>query len=171
MTRYYLLFICCLWVLLIAPITTTHAATAPFAASECNKDAPTDRTVECGTMTLPLYADGSKPGTVELPIMIVRSTTPTKNLPLFLLQGGPGGDTIDTFQFLVKKPHSTLPSDRDLVFFEQRGTTHAKPTLDCPEIHDQMITLLAKKVSRAEQLTYNKTAWQTCRDRDRKSVV
>jgi len=165
MTRYYLLFICCLWVLLIAPITTTHAATAPFAASECNKDAPTDRTVECGTMTLPLYADGSKPGTVELPIMIVRSTTPTKNLPLFLLQGGPGGDTIDTFQFLVKKPHSTLPSDRDLVFFEQRGTTHAKPTLDCPEIHDQMITLLAKKVSRAEQLTYNKTAWQTCRDR------
>jgi pimeloyl-ACP methyl ester carboxylesterase len=122
-------------------------------------------------MTLPLYADASKPGTVELPIMIVRSTTPTKNLPLFLLQGGPGGDTIETFQFLVKKPHSTLPTDRDLVFFEQRGTTNAKPSLDCPEIYDQMITLLAKKVSRAEQLTYNKTAWQACRDRLRNAGI
>jgi pimeloyl-ACP methyl ester carboxylesterase len=165
MTRYHLLLICCLWVLLIAPITTTHATSSPFATTECTQDAPTERTVECGTMTLPLYADGSKPGTVELPIMIVRSTTPTKNLPLFLLQGGPGGDTIETFQFLVKKPHSTLPTDRDLVFFEQRGTTNAKPSLDCPEIYDQMITLLAKKVSSAEQLQYNKTAWQACRDR------
>ena len=165
MTRYHLLLICCLWVLLIAPITTTHAASNPFATTECTQDAPTERTVECGTMTLPLYADGSKPGTVELPIMIVRSTTPSKHLPLFLLQGGPGGDTIETFQYLVKKPNSNLPTDRDLVFFEQRGTTNATPSLDCPEIYEQMITLLAKKVSSAEQLQYNKTAWQACRDR------
>ena len=165
MKKYYLFLIscvCCFW---LSPIATTHAASTAFAAGECNKDAPTERTVECGTMTLPLYADGSKPGTVELPIMIVRSTTPSKHLPLFLLQGGPGGDTIDTFQYLVKKPNSTLPTDRDLVFFEQRGTTNATPSLDCPEIYDQMITLLAKKVSSAEQLQYNKTAWQTCRDR------
>ena len=165
MKRYYLLLICCLWAIAIAPVTITHAATTPFTTTECTKDAPTERTVECGTMTLPLYADGSKPGTVELPIMIVRSATATQHLPLFLLQGGPGGDTIDTFQFLVKKPHSTLPNDRDLVFFEQRGTSHAKPSLNCPEIHDQMITLLAKKVSHTEQLQLNKTAWQACRDR------
>ena len=165
MKKYYLFLIscvCCFW---LSPIATTHAASTAFAAGECNKDAPTERTVECGTMTLPLYADGSKPGTVELPIMIVRSTTPSKHLPLFLLQGGPGGDTIDTFQYLVKKPNSTLPTDRDLVFFEQRGTTNATPSLDCPEIYEQMITLLAKKVSSAEQLQYNKTAWQACRDR------
>ena len=145
MKKYYLFLIscvCCFW---LSPIATTHAASTAFAAGECNKDAPTERTVECGTMTLPLYADGSKPGTVELPIMIVRSTTPNKHLPLFLLQGGPGGDTIDTFQYLVKKPNSTLPTDRDLVFFEQRGTTNATPSLDCPEIYEQMITLLAKK--------------------------
>ena len=97
MKRYYLLLICCLWAIAIAPVTITHAATTPFTTTECTKDAPTERTVECGTMTLPLYADGSKPGTVELPIMIVRSATATQHLPLFLLQGGPGGDTIDTF--------------------------------------------------------------------------
>ena len=167
MMRSYLLLISCLIALLIAPIPNTRAATTPFAATECNKDAdaPTDRTVECGTMTLPLYADGTKPGTVELPIMIVRSAAKTDRLPLFLLQGGPGGDTIDTFQYLVKKTNSTLPSDRDLVFFEQRGTTNAKPSLNCPEIHDQMITLLNKKVSHPEQLQFNKTAWQACRDR------
>jgi|GEM_PF-1239325 len=149
----------------------SFAATSPFQTTACSADAPSARTVECGTMTLPLYADGRKPGTVELPIMIVRSKTATKNLPLFLLQGGPGGDTIDTFQFLIKKPDSSLPTDRDLVFFEQRGTTHAKPSLDCPEIHKQMISLLDKKVSHSEQLQYNKTAWQACRDRLSKAGI
>lgn len=165
MQRYYLLIICVVWAIGVMPVTITQAATSAFTASECSADAPTERTVECGTMTLPLYADGSTPGNVELPIMIVRSATPTQHLPLFLLQGGPGGDTIDTFQYLVKKPNSTLPTDRDLVFFEQRGTSNAKPSLNCPEIRDQMIELLAKKVSNTEQLQYNKTAWQACRDR------
>lgn len=160
----------CVWVICLAlmlhPNQVSAIETTGFVAGNCIKSTiPENRTVECGTVTLPLYYDQSKSGVVELPVMIVRSATATANPPLYMLQGGPGGDTISTFSYLVAQKNSVLPRDRDIIFFEQRGTTYATPTLDCPEVHADSIAHLNEKVTRAESLVYAKKSWQQCRDR------
>ncbi len=50
-------------------------------------------------------------------------------------QGGPGGSTIDIFPgLLISKPSiAPLLDTRDIIFVEQRGTTHSKPFLSLPE--------------------------------------
>lgn len=95
------------WILVMGiPMSAAHAVEqAGYIPGECieDTDIPEDRTYECGVVTVPLYADNRTPGVVELPIMIIRSETPNSNLPLYLLQGGPGGDTIDTFSYVITK--------------------------------------------------------------------
>lgn len=166
-TRIFLCIWVCVLAALVLPSRTYALETTGFVAGDCLADVtiPAERTVECGTVTLPLYHDQRKSGVVSLPVMIVRSTSPNDNLPLYLLQGGPGGDTIDTFSYVIDKKDSVLPRDRDLVFFEQRGTTHTTPSLDCPEIHANDIANLDKDLSDSESARLYQTAWQACLDR------
>jgi len=116
----------------IHPQSTSAKAT--FSSGACLATAPVDRTVDCGTVTLPLSAEAPNGTQIQLPIMIVRSSESNNNRPLFLLQGGPGGNTIDTFVSIINKPSSGLPTDRDLILVEQRGTTETTPSLNCPEL-------------------------------------
>jgi pimeloyl-ACP methyl ester carboxylesterase len=166
MTNRLLLSICVAWTIFMCmPLTTIHAAEQQgFVPGACLADAdiPEDRAYECGVVTVPLYADNRTAGVVELPIMIIRSETPNSNLPLYLLQGGPGGDTIDTFSTSITEADSVLPRDRDMVFFEQRGTTLSKPSLNCPEIHENDIANLDKDLSDDESEALSQTAWQAC---------
>ncbi len=147
--RLFLLLLLC--GLLCIPPTSVRAQSAPaFVEGECIADAPVGRDVECGRMRVPLDHFNPNTGTALLPIMIVRATERSTEVPLFLLQGGPGGDSIDTFAFLLSKPNSLLPTDRDIIFYEQRGTTNAKPSLDCPENHMLKISLLNDDISYTE---------------------
>jgi pimeloyl-ACP methyl ester carboxylesterase len=95
-------------------------------------------------------------------MMVVRAAVENTNAPLYLLQGGPGGDTIDTFAFLVSKLDSVLPNDRDIYFYEQRGTTDTQPSLDCPEVHQLGITLLPEDISYAEGIDKYLVAYEQC---------
>jgi pimeloyl-ACP methyl ester carboxylesterase len=99
---------------------------------------------------------------VVLPMMVVRSAVENTNAPLYLLQGGPGGDTIETFAFLVGKLDSVLPNDRDIYFYEQRGTTDTTPSLDCPEVHQLGITLLPEDLSYSEGVDKYLVAYEQC---------
>jgi pimeloyl-ACP methyl ester carboxylesterase len=166
MTKRLFASMCLVWVMVLwGSLASAHAATQTgYAPGDCIADAdiPSDRTYECGVVTVPLYADNRTPGVVELPVMIIRSETPNSNLPLYLLQGGPGGDTIDTFSYTITKKDSVLPRDRDLVFFEQRGTTLSKPSLNCPEIHENDIAQLDKDLSYRESNALYLKAWRAC---------
>ncbi len=166
MTKRILLSMCLAWVVVLwISLAPVHAATPTgFVSGECIEDIdiPSDRAYECGVVTVPLYADNRAPGVIELPVMIIRSETPNSNLPLYLLQGGPGGDTIETFSYTITKKDSVLPRDRDLIFFEQRGTTLSKPSLNCPEIHDNDIANLDKDMSISEANALYAKAWRAC---------
>lgn len=145
-----------LWLLLLCGAlsfipASVHAQSSPaFVDGECIADAPIDRDVECGRMRVPLDHSNPNAGTALLPIMIVRANERSTDVPLFLLQGGPGGNSIETFAFLIGKPNTLLPTDRDIVFYEQRGTTNAKPALDCPEHQILKISLLNDDISYSE---------------------
>lgn len=155
----------------IAILPTSAQAKATFSSGECLATAPSDRTVDCGTVTLPLSADAPNGAQIQLPIMIVRSTESNNNRPLFLLQGGPGGNTIETFVSILTKPSSGLPSDRDLVLVEQRGTTETTPTLNCPELSAITPELYASQMTNVQRTDRHMRAWQACADRLRAANI
>lgn len=138
---------------------------------ECDASITINRNTECSAVQVPLDHDNPARGTAILPMMVVRAAVAHTNAPLYLLQGGPGGDTIETFAFLVGKLDSVLPDDRDIYFFEQRGTTDTTPSLDCPEVHQLGITLLPEDISYSEGVDKYLGAYEQCMMRIRKDGV
>lgn len=90
------------------------------------------RNVDCGTLTIP--ENRSKPSgrSVVLPVAILRSTDPNKQRdPVVYFAGGPGGDGLSAIAGFLD---AHLVTDRDMIFFDQRGTGKATPLLECPEV-------------------------------------
>lgn len=117
---------------------------------------------ECGYVTVPEeHANPSGP-TIRIPIAILRATgsNPQPD-PLFLAQGGPGGDAFELFSFYL--PQSSLVQDRDLVVINQRGTIYAEPDLRCTEITDGMGDILGMSLE-AGTVRYNELL-QACYQR------
>ncbi len=87
---------------------------------------------ECGYVTVPeQHADPDGP-TIRIPVAILRTTSDDpKPDPLFMAQGGPGGDAFEVFPILIGSRADTLR--RDIVIFNQRGTQYAEPNLMCTE--------------------------------------
>ncbi|MFN5059158.1 MAG: alpha/beta hydrolase [Chloroflexota bacterium] len=151
------------FVTLLLPSVAHPVAAQSFSApTDCDESITIDRTIECRTVLVPLDHDNPASDSVVLPMMIVRAAGENTNAPLYLLQGGPGGDTIDTFSFLVSKLDSVLPNDRDIYFYEQRGTTDTQPSLDCPEVHQLGISLLPEDLSYTEGVDKYLVAYEQC---------
>lgn len=136
-------------------------APVPCTAFGYDGDAPAERVV-CGEVTVPLRHDDPRGPVIALPVAVVRRTPriafdgeaadragalssaatagPSDDRPLVLLQGGPGGSTIDAYLDLALAPDGdayglgALRAQRDLVLLDQRGTRHASPALMCPEL-------------------------------------
>lgn len=90
------------------------------------------QTVECGTMVVAETRGANNGKTVELPVVIVRATaTDKKPDPVIFLHGGPGGGIVDGVPFRLRKPGGMGIDDRDLIFFDQRGTGKSNPSFDC----------------------------------------
>ena len=87
--------------------------------------------VECGTMVVEETRGAKNGKTVELPVVIVRSSDPNKKPdPVIMLHGGPGGGIVDGVPFRLRRPGG-FTEDRDWIFFDQRGTGKSNPSFDC----------------------------------------
>ncbi len=90
--------------------------------------------IECGTMVVEETRGANNGKTVELPVVIVRSTDPNKKPdPVIYLHGGPGGGMVDGVPFRLRRPGGMGITNRDLIFFDQRGTGKSNPSFDCGE--------------------------------------
>lgn len=96
-----------------------------------------DYRFDCGYVVVPenRAIDGGR--TVKLGFLRLRSRTPTREPPLFMLAGGPGGSLIVPSLFDLFQPGFLGPvlDRRDVVVLDQRGTRHTVPRLDCPDFH------------------------------------
>jgi len=121
--------------------------------------------IDCGYLIVPEeYADRSGP-TIQLGVVIYHSQDPNpKPDPLVMLQGGPGGSTIETYLQVIPT-NGRLLADRDIIKFDQRGTLYARPGLDCPEFMDLMIATLDQDLTDEEDIRLSLQTLQTCRDR------
>ncbi len=140
--------------------------TAAFEPAECWFEPSLaflpNQEFECGYVTVPeRHADPEGP-TIKLPVAILRALgeNPQPD-PLFLAQGGPGGDAFEIFP--ITMPNSNVRLERDLVIFNQRGANYAQPDLRCTEIFDAAVETLALEGSEADSLSIE--ALQACYER------
>ncbi len=121
--------------------------------------------VECGYLTVPEQHARPTGPTIRLAVAIIRSNAPNPPPdPLVMLQGGPGGSTIDTYAPLLLLGPG-LPTDRDIILFDQRGTLYSEPALTCSEFLDLTIETLDQILTFEEELQLSKAAALDCRDR------
>ncbi|MCB0086422.1 MAG: alpha/beta fold hydrolase [Caldilineaceae bacterium] len=135
--------LCGLLLLLGALGAAVHAQTAPkgdaWTDAPCTDfklELPADSNVSCGYVTAPLrHAEPDGP-TIQLAVVVLPSTAADRQPdPLFMAQGGPGGSTINTYaQVLIQNEQYRPVLNRDIVFWDQRGTLFSKPVLLCPEV-------------------------------------
>ena len=175
----------CLWVIgLVSAVLLsglTHATpvaqavrmagprTAAFEPSPCMFALPPSARegplLECGYLSVPeLHSNPSGPK-IKLAVAILKSDSPTPNPdPLVMLQGGPGGSTIDTYAGLLLLLNP-FRNERDVILFDQRGTLYSKPALTCKEVRDLSLRTLDQKLSVEEGSRLATEALASCRDR------
>jgi pimeloyl-ACP methyl ester carboxylesterase len=126
---------------IVAAIPTPVTSGVPrFEAGACVWNLPegivNGQQIVCGHVVVPeKYANpGGK--TIRLPVAIVKAigSTPAPE-PIFLLAGGPG-QSGQVFADLLDPQipwASTVAANNDVVFWDQRGTGKAEPSLICTE--------------------------------------
>ena len=134
-----------------AHLQTTNA----FEPTECWFDDPLSilpgRDFECGYVTVPERHASPDGPTIRLPIAVLRTSSENPQPdPLFLAQGGPGGDAFEIFPILA--PSSLTAVDRDLVIFNQRGTNYAEPNLACTELTEIVPQTMSMNLEEGEAL-------------------
>jgi pimeloyl-ACP methyl ester carboxylesterase len=117
---------------------------------------------ECGYVTVPAQHATPEGPTIKLPVAILRAESPTPRPdPLFLAQGGPGGDAFQVFAMLA--PELTVRKERDIVIFNQRGTLYAEPSLVCTEVFDVLDQTLS--LPPEEAFAIQRQAYEQCHQR------
>ncbi len=126
---------------------------------------PTDLTgIECGFVAVPL--EHAKPAgpVIKLAIAILRARDAGREPdPLVMLQGGPGGGTIDTYA--ASMATSALRAHRDIVLFDQRGTGKSLPALKCAESIENTRATAEIVLDHDTALKRYWAATQACRER------
>lgn len=122
--------------------------------------------MQCGKLTVPArHADPNGPS-LQLSVAVLKSTAANPQPdPVFFLQGGPGGSTIDTYLQLIPLDKRLHGLDRDIVLFDQRGTLYATPNLFCQEAYDETIRELNLDLTKEDANTRYEGALKSCRDR------
>ncbi len=128
------------------------------------------RDVQCGYLSVPLRHTNPNGPKIKLAVTIIKSTSdsPAPD-PLVMLQGGPGGSTIDTYASLfllnLLPEADKIRAERDVVLFDQRGTYYSQPALICKEDFELLDQTLEKQLSREESAKQQEQAAAACRDR------
>jgi pimeloyl-ACP methyl ester carboxylesterase len=85
--------------------------------------------------------------------------------PVVHLAGGPGSSSLDVAGYMFNRGLDTILERRDFILFDQRGTGHSLPRLDCPEREAIGPTLLEGHLPPGESEQAIVDAFRRCRDR------
>jgi pimeloyl-ACP methyl ester carboxylesterase len=111
----------------LSPVTTVP--------TDCPLHIPDDlvegETIFCGFLQVPQNRANPTGLQIALPYARIRAESAHPDPePLIYIAGGPGGSALAEFSALYPRLRP-LRRDRDLVFYDQRGTILAEPALDC----------------------------------------
>jgi pimeloyl-ACP methyl ester carboxylesterase len=126
-----------------------------------------DPAYSCGYLTVPV--DHARPAGPRLKIAVVRVKAVSPNPrpdPIVYLTGGPGRSGLIRATGVITKG---VNADRDVIFVDQRGTLHADPFLNCPEIDTFGVASLGLAPTAASTQTAHLAATDACHARLRAS--
>lgn len=118
---------------------------------------------ECGYLTVPQNRQEPDGTTIQLAVARIKATSPTPAPdPIVYLTGGPGGSAL---LGAVQRVEAGWNADREVIFFDQRGTWKSDPLLACPEVDAFMAEWVG--LNTADPATAEKSgqAVRACRDR------
>ena len=114
---------------------------------------------------LVVHEDRARPTgrTIRLPVAILRSQSarPAPD-PVVYTAGGPGGSSLSAAQY---GGAYRFTDTRDLIVLEQRGTRHAQPALECPEVRASKIDGALRSLDAAGRASLDADAAARCRAR------
>ena len=122
--------------------------------------------VRCGVLNVPENRQSESPD-ISLPVLVVESEADNDEDALVLLNGGPGQPAQELLSAFFGSPAGgALSAERDVIFFEQRGTGFAEPALAC----DAELNVLAEDpayqvANIIEETQLETAALQTCGER------
>lgn len=153
----------------VTPLATTEPTpTTPatgYEPTQCRTSSRARLKIECGDLTVP--EDRSRPdgNQIKLHVAVIYSTNPQPDPdPLVVLEGGPGFPALESMDYWLTVFQNVL-NQRDLIIFDQRGTGKSQPSLDCPELADQIYTYLAENLTTDDEMKLDTQAAQACHDR------
>ncbi len=161
------------------PIPTTSAQVpgspitpnANFRASAClfqlGAGMVDGKTVKCGYVTVPENRQNLNGAKVQLAVAIFKSPkVQNDQSPVVRLEGGPGGPSLDDWaHYITASNVSDFVFDHDLIMFDQRGTGHSTPSLNCSELLRLQYDTLNIHLSATDSERMSIQALQTCHDR------
>ena len=137
-----------------------------FEPAPCPFNRPSGFSIQCGYVTVPESRDSAladDSNTIRLAVAIFQGYNTQENLsPLIYLDGGPGGRTLDSVEYLASS-FQPFMTKRDVIFFDQRGVGFSQG-LDCPEYTALGYDLLNQDVKIAEMMRRSNKALLACRD-------
>lgn len=120
-----------------------------YQPADCMFEIPEGRTVTCGYLTVPAARDREgnalvDAGTMRLAVAVFESDSDNPQPdPVVYLEGGPGGDALETIPLAFEQRFAPFLADRDFIMFDQRGTGYSQPSLACPEYTEWALTTTA----------------------------
>ncbi len=165
------------WYLLLAAtiVVPLHAAAQDatsgqvpeFEESHCPFDASPQilEQARCGWLTVPERRDTVGGRTLKLAVAVIRSHSPDPAPdPVVFLSGGPGGGSVEHTPGRVLHPFwDRLRQDRDLVFFDQRGTGYSEPAF-CREMDIAFAAVVFRGLTERERTAKRVRAAASCRE-------
>ncbi len=114
-------------------ISAQDESVVPYAeARPCRGDIPRSVSISCGVVVVTEDRANPEAGTIELAYVVVHSNSNDPALdPVISLTGGPGGITVPYLSRSLRRNYYEFLNDRDLIFFDQRGTGFSEPFIDC----------------------------------------
>jgi pimeloyl-ACP methyl ester carboxylesterase len=135
-------------------------ASCPFEGAEGRDD------IECGYLVVAENRDEPDGRTLRLAVSILKSLS-DKPLtdPLVYLSGGPGGPSVKYSMFRLGSPFWTpFREERDLIFFDQRGTGYSQPVF-CEEMNFAIQSIPFRGLSANEEQAMIVESVEKCREK------
>lgn len=137
-----------------------------FEDASCEFQVPEGRSVRCGWLEVPADRETTSSTRIRLHVAVFESESdsPAPD-PVVYLEGGPGGDALESLPLVFEDRFAHLVADRDVVFFDQRGTGFSEPSLACQEIRQLGLDTLEQDLTSEEYIPLQDAAIVECRER------
>ena len=149
------------------PGTTITAAAGGYEVSfdpeECPFQPPPGAEPRCGYLSVPADRGRPEEGRIRLAAAVFPARLEEKHPPVVYLEGGPGGEALESLPFTYETLIKPLDAERTVIVFDQRGVGYSEPSLSCPQTRRLVFDLLAEDLPTEEWLNRFTAVLYECR--------